>query len=403
MMITALIENLRIAMVSLWGNKLRGILTMLGIIIGVAAVVILLSLGQGVQSYITGQFESLGASTIRVSAIRDDNGDIDPLTLGQIAALENADRAPSVAVVMPQVSGNYPVVYGGEERTVSVQGVTTEYLTVEGREVNAGRFFTEAEVGASARVAMIGTTTAENLFATADPVGENIRVGSVIFEVVGVLEETGDDDLIVVPYTTVQARLDGERTLTGDYTIDLAFILATSNDLVQQAIDEITRVLRDVRGLADNEADNFRVFSASTILDSLTEIIEMFTIFLGVIAGISLVVGGIGVMNIMLVTVNERTREIGLRKAVGAQSWDIVIQFLIEAAIITLAGGFIGILLALAATSIVTTLVPDFTAIVQVPSILFAVMISAFVGIFFGVYPAQRASKLHPIDALRYE
>lgn len=399
------VENFRIALVSLFSNKLRSALTMLGIIIGVAAVVILVSLGQGVQDYITDQFESLGAQIIRASAIRGPWSRTEPLSLATADAIADPSRVPSASMVMPQTSATYAVVHGGNEFSVSVLGVTTDYLEILGREVTSGRFFTEDDMDNYAQVALIGVETVENLFGTADPIGEYIRVGRVLFEVIGILDDTGgqDDDLVVVPLTTTQLRLNGERTTNGDRPVNTILVLAQDSSQIDAAIEQVERVLREERGIEDGEEDDFRVFSASVIAESLTSTIGTLTLFLGIVAGISLIVGGIGVMNIMLVNINERTREIGLRKAVGAQSWDIVLQFLTEAVVITLVGGIIGVLIAFATAAAASTLIPDFTASVSASSVILAMGISASIGIFFGVYPANRASRLNPIDALRYE
>lgn len=398
-------ENFRIALSSLFANKLRAMLTMLGIIIGVGAVVILLSLGQGVQSYIRAQFNSLGAQIIRVFAIRGSDGRTEQLSLSIAYALADSSRVPAAGMVMPQVSATYAVVHGGNEFSVSTEGVTTAYLEIQGRSVSRGRFFTQADMDNRAMVALLGTQTVENLFGSSDPVGKTVRIGRVVFEVIGVLNDSGgtSDDVVIVPLTTAQLRLNGERTINGDRPVNSILVRAVDESQINAAVEQVTRVLREERGIPTGGTDNFRVFTASTILDTLTSTIDTLTIFLGLVAGISLVVGGIGVMNIMLVTVNERTREIGLRKAVGAQSRDIVLQFLTEAVVITLTGGLIGILIAFGGAFAATSLIPDFTVIVQVSSIMLAIAISAGIGIFFGVYPAQRASRLNPIDALRYE
>lgn len=403
MMFTPILENVRIALNQLLGNKLRTTLTMLGIIIGITSVVLLLSLGQAVQSSITSQFEGLGASLIRLSLTG--NSSTKPLTQALADALADESRAPAIAYAMPTTSGSYAVVYNGVEDNISVTGATTDYLAVNDRSISSGRMFTQAELDDSARVALIGVDTAENFFETANPIGQQIRVRQVFFEVVGVLDDTGgeSDDLIVVPLTTAQTRLNAARSLTGAPVINMIQIKAVDNEQVDAAIEQATRIIREERNIASSADDDFRLFTATTIIDSLSTTLETLTVFLGVLAGISLVVGGIGVMNIMLVTVNERTREIGLRKAVGAQRGDIVFQFLTEAVVMALFGGLLGILLAVGGALLITALVDSLAVVVQASSILLAVGISVSVGVFFGVYPASRAASLNPIDALRYE
>ena len=405
MMISGTWENVRVAGTQLRSSKLRTALTMLGIIIGIASVVVLLSLGQGVQNYITSQFESLGASLIRVSALSV-SGVTEPLTAELVEALNDPARAPDIAVAMPQTQSNLAVVAGGDDTSVSVYGATTDYLNVNDRSVSVGRFFTDAEADDSARVAVLGVTTAEDLFGSVEnAVGQQLRIRSVYFEVIGVLNDTGEDsdEAVVVPITTSQTRLNASRTLDGKPVINTILIKATDSEQVDAAVEQATRILREERGIGSGDSDNFNVFTASTILDSLTETIGTLTAFLGVLAGISLLVGGIGVMNIMLVTVNERTREIGLRKAVGARRTDIIAQFLTEAVVMTLLGGLIGIVLAASVALLITALIDSFTIAVQPSSVALAMTISLAVGLFFGVYPAGRAARLNPIDALRYE
>lgn len=402
-MLTPVLDNIRLSLIELVTNKLRAFLTVLGITIGIAAVVLLLSMGQSVQDYVTERFEGLGTNTLRVSTTAT-NRRTDALTIELADGLRDPERLPGVALVMPQTTSSYAVVYEDNSFNVSTNGVTTDYEAAAGRTVETGRFFTQDEYDASAQVAVIGTTTAENLFDTADPLGKTIRISNVLFQVVGVLAESGtQDDIVVVPLSAFKARLNNTRTTTGESTVNTILVKVADVNEIDAVTERLTTVLREERGLAAAASDNFSIFSASTIVESLTSTIQVLTLFLGIVAGISLLVGGINVMNIMLVTITERTREIGLRKATGAQNSDIILLFLVQAVVMTLIGGAAGVAIAMAGSALVTSLVDDFTVVVQLSNVLLAAGISTAIGIFFGVYPASRAAKLNPIDALRYE
>ena len=406
MMLHTIFDNLRMSIGELGTNKLRSFLTVLGITIGIAAVVLLLSLGQSVQTYITNQFEGLGTNILHISATRT-SGRFDALTVSLADALANPDRVAGVDVVMPENSSSYSVVYENNEFTVSTVGVTTDYPAIESRTIVRGSFFTQAEYDQSAQVAVIGKTTSDNLFGEGvDPVGKTIRVSNVLFQVIGVLNESGtsnDDDTVIVPMTAFQARLNSTRTTTGENEVSTILVKVTNVDDITTVEDRVKEVLREERGIATGGTDNFNVFTASTIVESLTSTVQMLTLFLGVVAGISLLVGGINVMNIMLVTITERTREIGLRKATGAQNIDIILLFLTQAILLTLIGGIVGVGIAAAASTVISALVDGLSVVVQIPNIILAVSVSTAIGLFFGVYPASRAAKLNPIDALRYE
>ena len=400
------------ALESLSGNKLRSGLTVLGIVIGVAAVIAMLAVGQGAQASITGSISGIGTNLLFV--FRGDPGDNvrnpKPLTLGDAEALRDQFAAPSVEAVAPALQGNGIVSFSGEQTSTQLFGVTPEYFQVRNLNVAEGELLTEEHMLGRASVVLLGSDVAETLFSrTSGLTGETIRIEGQPFRVIGILETKGggafgsEDDQVIIPFTTAQARLI--RRSTND-RVDIIFVQALDGDLVTQASEEIAQILR-TRHRTEIGADDFTIFTQQDLLTTFESITGILTIFLGGIAGISLLVGGIGIMNIMLVSVTERTREIGLRKALGARKRDILTQFLTESSLLSLIGGLIGIGLGWLISYIVGRIAEAsgtaFTPIVGVDAILLATIFSAAVGLFFGIYPANRAASLEPVEALRYE
>jgi putative ABC transport system permease protein len=407
-------ESLRLALKALAANKMRAALTMLGIIIGVGAVITLMSAGEGVQEYITKQFQSIGSNLFFLIPGSFDQELRRPayLTMKDAEAMRNVTEAPHVLRVAPTIQGTARITTPGKDRTVDVNGVTEDYSAVRDWGTQTGAFITPADNQGQARIAVLGKKTADYFFPDMpDPSGEIIRINGVPFRVAGVMEERGgsnfrsEDEVIFIPLNTALSRIFPRRTNTGEPRLTFIYVQAISEDRMDAAIEEVSQILRQRHRIAPGDPDDFTAISQSEIIGTFQQITGVLTVFLGAIAGISLLVGGIGIMNIMLVSVTERTREIGLRKAVGARKSDILAQFLTEAVMLSLVGGIIGILLGATGASVVSYVLRNegFRAVITLNAVLLATLFSAAVGLFFGIYPAQRAAALNPIDALRYE
>ena len=407
-----LIMVLRVAVSSLTAHTMRTVLTMLGIVIGVAAVIALVGVGTGAQAQVVSQFQSLGSNLVTVTAMPSfgfsQSGlqqSSRTLTMKDVSAIKSL--ATSVSVVAPLYSTNATVTYGGSTTSTTINGVTEEYATVRNTTVTRGRFLTQEDNDNVAMVVVLGTSVVEDLFGSSEvnAIGETVRINRQNYEVIGVLKSKGQsgpqnqDDVIMMPLRTAQLKLGGAGTNTVR-SINLQVRTADEMDLAQA---QVTAILRSLHGLATGADNDFLVQNQADILSSVEETSGTFTTLLGSIAAISLLVGGIGIMNVMLVSVTERTREIGLPKAVGAKRGDILTQFLTEAIVISVLGGMIGVVLGVGGAQVITPLLGSSQAVVTSQSVVLALAVSLAIGVFFGLYPANRAAGLNPIDALRYE
>ena len=401
---------IKVAFKSIVKNKMRTLLTMLGIIIGVAAVIVMVAIGKGAEKRIQDQIASMGTNLItifpgsmRSGAVRMGPDSGVQITLDDVERVKK--NATLIVAVSPMVRAGVQLIGGSGNWNSSIWGVSEQYLQIRDWPLTSGDFFTNVDVRAQNKVCVIGQTIVKNLFPDEDPVGQQLRVRNVPFKVIGVLKEKGQgafgqdqDDLVIAPYTTVLYRLSGSTHVH----VNQILVRATSLEQMSQAQAELTTIMRESHKLAEGEDDDFTVRNQTDIATMAEQTTQVLTILLASIASISLLVGGIGIMNIMLVSVTERTHEIGIRMAIGARSRDILVQFLIEAIVLSLSGGLIGVLIGFLATWVVH-LATEWNTVIAPLNVLLSFGFAGAVGVFFGYYPARKASSLNPIEALRYE
>jgi putative ABC transport system permease protein len=406
-----LFNLIRIALRALRRNKLRAFLTMLGIIIGVGAVIAMVAIGQGSKKSIQDQLSSMGSNMITIrpnsnqtpgGGARLDVSTVQTLTLDDIKAIQN--QAQYINAVSPAVQGRGQAINAAMNWPTTMQGVSPDFLTIRNWPLKEGVSFTDEDVNGAAKVCLIGQTVVDNIFDPGDdPVGKTIRFNKIPFKIIGVLAGKGEnafgqdqDDILLAPYTTVQKRL-----LAIPY-IQTIYASALNSQSSEAATQELSQVLRASHKLTNSEQDDFTVRTQAELINTFSSTSQLLTVLLAAIAGISLLVGGIGIMNIMYVSVTERTKEIGLRMSIGAKGIDILMQFLIEAIVISITGGILGVALGLLASKLITVFL-SWPTLVSESSIILSFVVCAITGIFFGYYPAQKASRLDPIEALRYE
>ena len=403
------LKLLKVAWKSLLKNKTRSLLTMLGIVIGVSAVVVMVAVGKGAQKNIEERIASLGTNLLMIRSGSNTFGGVSRgagsrRTLTYEDELVLREQATLLMGVSASVGTNDQVIGGGKNWYTSIEGIAPDYLEIRSWSIEEGRPFTERDLRGRAKVALIGSTVAKELFEGQQVVGQRMRIRNTPFTIIGVLDTKGQntfgrdqDDIIFVPVTTSLYRLSRDHRY-----VNMIYASATDLDQMESAKAEVTEILRRTHKLVEGQEDDFNIRTQTELTETFSSTTRALTSLLGAIAGVSLFVGGVGIMNIMLVSVTERTREIGIRVAVGARGFDILVQFLIEAVVLSLLGGLLGILLS---WGICRTLnrVWEMTTIIETPVVLLALAVSAGIGIFFGLYPAQKAAQLDPIEALRHE
>lgn len=399
---------LKVAFRSIMKSRMRSLLTALGIIIGVAAVVVMVAIGDGAQKQVEDQISSLGSNLIVITpgasasgGVNRGMGSFNRFTFDDVQKIK--DEATLITGVTPIVRSGGQIIGGVGNWFTQVQGVSEDYLQIRSWKLKSGEFFTERDILARSKVCVLGSEVAKNLFPDDDPIGQQVRIRNVPFKIIGVLAEKGqtsvgtsNDDIILAPSRTVHERLSGGRFI-GSIQVS-----ATSAEQIPKAKEELRRIMREAHKLTQGEEDDFTIQDQADLATAATETSKILTILLGSVAGVSLIVGGIGIMNIMLVSVTERTREIGIRLSIGARAADILIQFLTEAVVLSLAGGILGVALSFGVAYLLNNYTSQ-AANIQPEIILLAFGFAGAIGIFFGFYPARKASKLNPIDALRYE
>jgi len=399
---------IKVALKSIMKKRMRSFLTMLGIIIGVASVIIMVAIGQGAQAKIESEITSFGTNLLMIfpgerrrDGVSQGAGSFNRLTTDDVDLLQ--ENATLITHISPMVNAHAQVIGGSNNWSTTITGCSPDYQTIRDYTVTEGVFFSDREIRAKAAVAVIGTVVAENLFPGESPIGKRIRIRNVPFTVIGLLASKGSsagggdqDDIILAPHTTVLLRLSGGRYING------IFASAVSHDDIDAAQEEITQLMRQAHKLEEKDDNDFEIHSQTEITDLVSSTTQILTLLLGSIAGISLVVGGIGIMNIMLVSVTERTKEIGIRLAVGARASDVLVQFLVEAVVLSLIGGMVGIISGFGIAAVINHFI-GLETIVNPMVVFIAFTFAGAVGVFFGFYPARNAARLNPIEALRYE